>query len=72
MLYDEIEEYLQQGLYPLHMPGHKRNTASHLPLSLTHDLTEVEGVDDLHCPEGILKRAMESAANLFGSSKTVF
>lgn len=72
MLYDEIEKYLSRGLYPLHMPGHKRNTASHLPLTLEHDLTEVEGVDDLHCPNGILKSAMGSAADFFGAKRTFF
>ncbi len=70
LLWDEMEAYVAKGLYPMHMPGHKRlvNPAPHLPGAF--DLTEVEGVDDLHHAEGILREAMERTAALFGARRT--
>ena len=54
-------------MYPFHMPGGKR-AASLLKL----DITEIEGFDDLHHPEGIIKKAMEKAANIYGADKSFF
>lgn len=36
------------------------------------DLTEAEGLDDLHCPEGVIKEAQELAAEVFCAKKTYF
>lgn len=36
------------------------------------DITEIEGFDDLHHPEGILQQAQEEAAEIYGSSRTWF
>ena len=55
-LYRKLKEYANTGYYPFHMPGHKRNTAligSELPYEL--DITEIDGFDDIHHSEGILK-----------------
>ena len=38
----------------------------------TFDITEIDGFDDLHHPEGILKEAQERAAALWHSSETHF
>lgn len=72
MLYDTLEEYSKSGIYPFHMPGHKRNAKMVQPLSVTHDMTEVDGLDDLHCAGGILKAAMDNAADFFGADRTFF
>ena len=72
ILYRQILEYLDRGLLPMHMPGHKRNIKSPAGLPYAWDLTEVEGTDDLHHPEGILKEAMDRAAALFGARETFF
>ncbi len=53
--------------YPFHMPGHKRNTEL-----FKMDFTEIEGADDLHHPKGILKEAMDHAADIYGVKKTYF
>lgn len=57
------------------MPGHKRN----MPKELIRwedigrrDITEIEGFDNLHQPEGVLKKAMERAARVFGGEKVYF
>ena len=72
MLSDKLEEYSKSGIYPFHMPGHKRRGDMLCKISAEHDLTEVEGVDDLHSPCGILKEAMDNAAEFFGAKKTFF
>lgn len=36
------------------------------------DITEIEGFDNLHEPEGILKEAMDRAAQLYGADRTFY
>ena len=36
------------------------------------DLTEAEGLDDLHEPEGVIREAQELAAEVFQAKKTYF
>lgn len=66
-LYQYLKEYSKE-IYPMHMPGHKRNFSivSETPLKEI-DVTEVEGTDDLHDPEGIILKSMEKTAELYGS-----
>ncbi|MBE6005312.1 MAG: aminotransferase class V-fold PLP-dependent enzyme [Lachnospiraceae bacterium] len=111
-LFEYLKSYNEKGIYPLHMPGHKRRmpdplffreagaqdafaqdvsggTAQqygHLPESLrtdtgssvfpgnliAYDFTEVEGTDDLHHAEGILKDSMERTARVFGADKSYY
>ncbi len=61
------------GVYPLHMPGHKRNTAL-LPTDNPYglDITEIDGFDDLHEAEGILAEGMRRAARLYGSGRSFY
>ena len=66
----QLRAYVDQNLYPFHMPGHKRRLAPAPGLPYDWDLTEVDGVDDLHDAEGILKDAMDRTARLFGAYKT--
>lgn len=54
----------------MHMPGHKRNVAllgDDLPYSI--DVTEIDGADDLHDPEGsgIIGSLCEKYASLYGA-----
>ena len=54
-LYDRLKQYAQGEDYPFHMPGHKRRTFGEMPPeALSMDVTEIDGFDDLHAPEGIL------------------
>lgn len=70
-LYDRLKQYAETDWYPWHMPGHKRQMVEFVnPFSI--DITEIDGFDDLHHPEGILKDAMEYAAQIYGSEKTWF
>ena len=70
-LAERLAEHQISGPYPLHMPGHKRNTdlcKMGNPYGL--DITEIEGFDDLHEPEGILKEGMERAARLYKADRS--
>ena len=62
-LYERLIEYSNLDIYPFHMPGHKRRIENMPPWNPWQiDLTEVEGTDNLHHAEGILKDAMDRAA----------
>jgi len=66
MLYEKIGKYCEDGFYPMHMPGHKRN-AGFLPqgLSCRFDITEIPGFDDLRDPQGVLRDTADLAAKLY-------
>ena len=63
MLYDKLKNYSDNGIYPFHMPGHKRNFTNLLPYHI--DLTEIEGFDNLHNAEGCIKAIEDKAAKLY-------
>ena len=69
MLYDKLVEYVESGVYPMHMPGHKRNVGFLPGLPCGIDITEVHGFDDLHAPHGILREMSELAAGVYGSDR---
>ena len=72
-LYRALEIYSQEDYYPFHMPGHKRNPDTvNTDLPFDRDITEIEGVDNLHHPEGILKKAQETAANVYGTKECYY
>lgn len=55
----------------MHMPGHKRRMKSPAdPYSI--DITEIDGFDNLHHAQGILKEAQERAAALYHSQETFY
>lgn len=72
---DFITEYNSKAITPMHMPGHKRNIAAANYLTALgggYDYTEIDGLDDLHDADGIIKDAMDKAASLWHSKKTFF
>ena len=72
-LYQTLAEYSAEDFYPCHMPGHKRNLASGEMADFYRiDITEIDGFDDLHHPEGILQKAQERANRLYGAEETFF
>ena len=72
-LYDKLKAYSVSDFYAFHMPGHKRNKAL-LGIELPYDLdiTEIDGFDDLHHADGILKEEQERAARVFGAEESHF
>ncbi|NLG57738.1 MAG: aminotransferase class I/II-fold pyridoxal phosphate-dependent enzyme, partial [Clostridiales bacterium] len=73
-LFDRLSREVS-GMTPMHMPGHKRNTALAAYLKLLgadRDITEIPGFDKLHDPQGILREAMARAAGVFQAEHTFF
>lgn len=74
-IYNYLRKYAGENINIFHMPGHKlgRGVPGQLAQDLLQlDVTEVEGTDNLHYPEGIIKEAQEKAAKAFGADKTFF
>ena len=72
-IFDKLKNYSDSDYYAFHMPGHKRNLDlmdGTSPYRI--DITEIDGFDNLHEPEGILKDAQTFAADLYHSEETVF
>jgi arginine/lysine/ornithine decarboxylase len=71
MLDKKLEEYAQSNIYPFHMPGHKRQMRMEIdPYQI--DITEIDGFDNLHHAEDVLKDAQQRAARLYGSKKAFY
>jgi arginine decarboxylase len=77
--YDAVLNYIHKGRTAFHMPGHARGRIA--PQEMIEllgekifqaDLTEVEGLDYLHKPEGVVKEAQELAADAFGADHSFF
>ncbi|QGU93823.1 aminotransferase class V-fold PLP-dependent enzyme [Clostridium bovifaecis] len=79
-LVEGVLNYIQENNIRFAMPGHKgkigfSTTAIGRELYknfIDIDITEVEGVDNLHNAEGIIKEAEEYLAKLYGSEKAYF
>ena len=74
-LFMALQRYGREDAIPMHMPGHKRNEAlaPYLKaLGAGLDITEIDGFDDLHGAEGILRRGMERAAQLWGAKRSFY
>ncbi len=69
MLEKDIKK-VTDGVYPFHMPGHKRQKEWLCGL-YEGDVTEISGADDLHAPSGIIAEAQKRATELFGTQETI-
>ena len=69
-----ISMYLREEIVPFSMPGHKngRGFKGFEEILLQGDLTEVEGLDNLQHPEGIIKEAEDKLSKLYKSKKSYF
>ena len=68
MLYRKLKDFSGKDIYPMHMPGHKRNKLF-MPQGLPYDvdITEIFGFDDLHDPQDVLLETSKLAAELYKS-----
>ena len=80
-LYGKLSEYSTSDYYPFHMPGHKRNVEKIAAIEdfkinkyspYSYDITEIDGFDNLHAPEGIIKKRMEEVSEFYESEKSYF
>lgn len=70
MLYSKLKDYSKSGVYPFHMPGHKRNSSicdGVIPYDI--DLTEIDGFDNLHNAEGCILDVQAMAERLYNVKK---
>lgn len=72
---ERLIEYTGSDAYPFHMPGHKRREIPDgipggFPNPYRIDITEIDGFDNLHHAEGILKDAMDEAAAVYGADRS--
>ncbi len=63
-MFEYFEDYLKKNIYPFHMPGNKRKDG------YRNDFTEVEGLDNLYYPQGIIKESLERIKNLYGTKES--
>ncbi len=77
-LFDMLMNWKRMNPLSFHVPGHKNgkvfpNKADDLFASiLSIDVTELDGLDDLHEPEGAIKRAQQLTAHLYGCDTSYF
>lgn len=72
-LWNQLKTYGQTDYYPYHMPGHKRKALGDLSKDIAEiDITEIEGFDNLHQPEGILLKLQEKAAELYHAEQSFY
>lgn len=70
-LYEELVEYSENNYYPFHMPGHKRNpNIIEMVNPYNIDITEIDGFDNLHNPEGLIKNIMDKMIMLYKTKKS--
>lgn len=70
-IYDALIKYSKGPAYPFHMPGHKRNIRDFGdPFAI--DITEIDGFDNLHHAQGILKECQDKASKVYGAEETFY
>lgn len=74
-----VEKYVKQKRIPFHMPGHKQGKGANSTLHklwggnvFEYDLTEVDSLDYVNAPTGVIADAEKLAAQAFGSEETFF
>jgi len=70
-----LETYIKKNYAPFSMPGHKRGRAFQDELTtliLNGDITEVDGLDNLQNPQGIIREALDKLSECYGSYKSYF
>ncbi|WP_198510269.1 aminotransferase class I/II-fold pyridoxal phosphate-dependent enzyme, partial [Bacillus solitudinis] len=77
-LIQAIQMHLNQDSTSFHVPGHKNGLVFHSGLFedfkqvLRYDVTELEGLDDLHSPIGPILEAQQLAATFYRAGHTFF
>lgn len=77
-LFEAVQEYVETGIIPFHVPGHKQGRGlpeftSYLgKRALAMDLTCLPDLDNICNPQGVIKEAEEMAAEAFGADHAYF
>lgn len=73
-IYESMERYLQEKNLRLHMPGHvggKGINSGKISKLASLDVTEVSGLDDLHCPREAIQEASKLMAAAYGAEESL-
>lgn len=68
-LLESLKRYADSDHLPMHMPGHKRRMGE-MGNPFFIDITEIDGFDDLHHAQGLLKNAQARAAHVYQAEET--
>ncbi|TAA69715.1 aminotransferase class I/II-fold pyridoxal phosphate-dependent enzyme [Planococcus salinarum] len=75
-LVEALKNFQQQRPVSFHVPGHKHGELSGLPdeirPALQYDQTELSGLDDLHYPDGPIRKAQELLSEAYGADQSFF
>ncbi|WP_034629746.1 aminotransferase class I/II-fold pyridoxal phosphate-dependent enzyme [Desulfotruncus alcoholivorax] len=71
-----LEHFSRKKPLRFHVPGHGGGRAIYSELRKANlpgwDVTELDGLDDLHSPSGVIELAQKKAAGLYGARHTFF
>lgn len=74
----KLEAYSKENIVPMHMPGAKRNREligryiDDVSSPYDIDITEIDGFDNMHNADGMIKKAFEKTAALYGADESLF
>lgn len=75
-LVKRLNEFQHEKPVSFHVPGHKYGALSGLPSAmrsaLAFDVTELNGLDDLHQPEEVIKEAQDKLSRLYKTAASYF
>lgn len=77
-LLEKLIDYSKENVVPMHMPGAKRNNElisrymGDMSSPYDIDITEIDGFDNMHNADGIIKKAFERTAALYGADESLF
>ena len=73
-IYDKLKEYKNKNIYPLYMPGHKRNEKflKDFYEFIDLDFTELDETDNMHKPTDVIKKCKNLISNTFASDDSYF
>jgi lysine decarboxylase len=71
-LYNALKKHIADDIYPFHMPGHKQGRGLNIADAMEIDVTEIEGLDNLHHAQGVILEAQKLTAEVFGAEETFF
>ncbi len=72
----KLDKYKDENVVPMHMPGAKRNKElielymGDMGNPYEKDITEINGFDNMHNAEDIIKDAFDEAARLYGADES--
>ena len=72
-LYDALTDEKFNSQIQFHMPGHLRGRGfESFCVDPRIDVTELAETDDLHSPEGVIKKSLDNAARVFGAKRAYY